>query len=138
MRLSGKSKIYGLLIYLIVFVLFSFRIQASTMKMEDPRVLLISSYSPIKEEGNRMITSFITHLRGNADVAVSVEYMDSEASPTFEDWAGWMLQLFEAYKQQPEMVVLLGNEAWSAYRATCPESWRDTPGRLRVHERYIY
>ena len=58
MRLSGKSKIYGLLIYLIVFVLFSFRIQASTMKMEDPRVLLISSYSPIKEEGNRMITSF--------------------------------------------------------------------------------
>jgi len=127
MRLSGKSKIYGLLIYLIVFVLFSFRIQASTMKMEDPRVLLISSYSPIKEEGNRMITSFITHLRGNADVAVSVEYMDSEASPTFEDWAGWMLQLFEAYKQQPEMVVLLGNEAWSAYRATCPESWRDTP-----------
>ena len=126
MRSGRTSTICGLFC-VIVFILFSFRIQASTMKMEGSRVLLISSYSPIKEEGNRMITSFIAHLRRNADVNVSVEYMDSEASLAFEDWAGWMLQLFEAYKQQPEMVVLLGNEAWSAYRATCPESWHDTP-----------
>lgn len=128
MRLGSKSTIYGLLIYLIVFVLSSFRVQANTVKTENRKmILLISSYSPLKEEGNHVIASLITHLDEKADTRVSVEYMDSESSPAFEDWEEWMLQLFEAYKQQPEVVVLLGNEAWSAYRAACPENWRATP-----------
>ncbi|MCD7848983.1 MAG: PAS domain-containing protein [Parabacteroides sp.] len=66
-------------------------------------------------------------MRTKTDVKISVEYMDSESSSSFGDWAEWMRQLFEAYQIRPKVVVLMGNEAWSTYRLTCPDEWRDTP-----------
>lgn len=124
---GGKPIICGIFIYLMFFLLLSSYMQASTTKAVSSRILVISSYSPIKEDGNRVISSFITHMRTNTDVKISVEYMDSESSSSFGDWAEWMRQLFEAYQIRPKVVVLMGNEAWSAYRLTCPDEWRDTP-----------
>ena len=124
---SNKSTISGLIISFLVFVLFFFHIQAGMAEVNSSKILVISSYSPIKEEGNRVISSFITQLRTDARVKISVEYMDSESSSSFEDWSEWMRQLFDAYKTRPKVVVLMGNEAWSVYRVTCPDDWHDTP-----------
>lgn len=92
-----------------------------------PDVLLISSYSPIKESGNHIISSFIETLESRVNVRMSVEYLDSEADTSFASWSDWMHQMFAAYKTPPDVVVLLGGEAWSAYRYNCLESWREIP-----------
>lgn len=92
-----------------------------------PQVLLISSYSPIKESGNHIISSFIEELESRENVRTSVEYLDSEADPSFASWSRWLHRMFAAYKDPPDIVVLLGGEAWAAYRENCLESWREIP-----------
>lgn len=127
MILSGRSIIRILLVFLYVFVLSPFYVEANTTYSESREILVISSYSPIKEEGNHLIASFIDRIKPELDVKISVEYMNSESDPTFTTWVEWIQQLFAAYKEKPDVVLLLGNEAWSAYRPTCVDSWRDVP-----------
>lgn len=127
MMLNGKSIIGELLVILFVFTLSFFPAKARTTSVDGQKVLVISSYSPIKEEGNHLIASFIDQMRVDSEAKIFVEYMDCEASPVFDAWVGWMRQLFAAYKVKPDVVVLLGNEAWSSYRATCVDSWHEIP-----------
>lgn len=127
MMLNSKSIIGELLIIVFVFTLSLSSAKARTANVEGQKVLVISSYSPIKEVGNHLIASFIDHMRVDSEAKIFVEYMDCEASPVFDTWVEWMRQLFAAYKVKPDVVVLLGNEAWSSYRVTCVESWRDVP-----------
>lgn len=91
--------------------------------------MTISSYSPFKEGGNHVITSFIERFRERTiiPVSVSVEYLDCESSPLFPDWVNWLKSLFRAYDTPPRMVVLIGGEVWAAYRKCCPENWKDIP-----------
>lgn len=91
------------------------------------QVLVVSSYSPIRERGNHTIASFVDNLTDRIHTHPVVEYMDSEFSPEFSVWCRWMTQLFQAYKAPPSVVVLLGGEAWSVYRSTCPPAWRQVP-----------
>ena len=107
MMLNGKLIIDELLIILFVFTLSLFPMEARTTSVNGQKVLVISSYSPIKEEGNHLIASFIDQMRVDSEAKIFVEYMDCEASPVFETWVGWMRQLFAAYKVKPEVVVLL-------------------------------
>ncbi len=127
MMLNGKLIIDELLIILFVFTLSLFPVEARTTSGNGQKVLVISSYSPIKEEGNHLIASFIDQMQVDSEAKIFVEYMDCEASPVFETWVGWMRQLFAAYKVKPDVVVLLGNEAWSSYRVTCVDSWHEIP-----------
>ena len=120
--LNGKLIIDELLIILFVFTLSLFPVEARTTSGNGQKVLVISSYSPIKEEGNHLIASFIDQMQVDSEAKIFVEYMDCEASPVFETWVGWMRQLFAAYKVKPDVVVLLGNEAWSSYRVTCVDT----------------
>ena len=111
------------------FLLLCGEAQATPPDEESPasRVLVISSYSPIREEGNHLIASLVGNLTDKIHCPVVVEYMDSESSPEFSVWSSWMTQLFTAYQTPPAVVVLLGGEAWSVYRTTCPASWRQVP-----------
>ncbi len=127
MMLNGKSIIGELLVILFVFTLSLFPAEARTTSVDGQKVLVISSYSPIKEEGNHLIASFIDQMRVDSEAKIFVEYMDCEVSPVFDAWVGWMRQLLAAYKVKPDVVVLLGNEAWSSYRATCVDSWYEIP-----------
>lgn len=102
-------------------------IRAHELDKKDGGVLLVSSYSPIKEEGSRTFASFIKEWSFKSDKQIYVEYMDSESSHSFDVWSDWMKQLFSAYKISPDVVVLLGGEAWSAYRVTCPPEWQNIP-----------
>lgn len=102
-------------------------LQAAGAGAEARKVLLVSSYSPMKESGNHIISSFVETLTAHTHAQVSVEYLDSEAEPFFTSWSNWITQLFTAYQNRPDVVVLLGGEAWSAYRVNCLPAWRDIP-----------
>lgn len=114
--------------FCLVFIeLFTFEIRAKHTETGEPRLLIISSYSPIKEEGNHIIGSFTENLKAVLPVNTALEYMDCESRPTFHVWVEWLSQLFHAYNNLPDMVVVLGEEAWSAYRVTCPKAWKSVP-----------
>lgn len=53
--------------------------------------------------------------------------MDSESFTNIREWESWMKQLFEAYKTPPDVVVIIGGEAWMTYTVTCPQSMKNVP-----------
>lgn len=111
----------------ILCILSTFGLWADESMPINGNVLVISSYSPLRENGNRLIESFIKDLNSEVKTKISVEYMNCEATSEFDSWAIWMKQLFNAYKVKPDIVVLLGAEAWSTYRSTCVEEWHQVP-----------
>lgn len=137
MKQHKRQAITLLTLFCLLFILPSNQALGNIAKNKKGGILLISSFSPIKEEGNHIIASFIHNVKDEIDTQVHVEYMDTESSPDFTSWVVWMEQLFSAYKVKPEVVVLLGGEAWSAYRVTCIDDWRTIPVVLGcVRERF--
>lgn len=91
-------------IVLLLFIFMLFLPSQSWGKqtmIDNTRVLILSSYSPIKEGENQMIASLIRHLNRESTSGISIEYMDCEVRPLFSDWALWLEQLFHAYKMRP-------------------------------------
>ena len=74
-------------------------------------ILVISSYSPLKENGNHVIASLVGALREETDRNLFVEYMDCENSPELAEWKSWMNSMFRAHDETPEAIVILGGEA---------------------------
>ncbi|WP_294143033.1 response regulator [uncultured Sanguibacteroides sp.] len=102
-------------------------LKAKEVSAEDRKLLVISSYSPLKERGSRIISAFMDELGQSTNTKVNIEYLDCEANPDFEAWGSWMNSLFHAYNALPEAVILIGSEAWMAYRHSCVKKWRDIP-----------
>ena len=101
-------------------------------------VLIISSYSPLRESGVQSILAFTENLGPRINHRIAVEYMDVDSPWEVEKWEEWMQNLFSAYSKKPVVVVLHGLEAWLIYRNTCPEDWRDIPVVLgSVRKQYI-
>ena len=98
-------------------------------------ILVISSYSPLKENGNHVIASLVGALREETDRNLFVEYMDCENSPELAEWKSWMSSMFRAHDETPEAVVILGGEAWTTYRECVPDTWRDVPVVLGLVKR---
>ena len=98
-------------------------------------ILVISSYSPLKENGNHVIASLVGALREETDRNLFVEYMDCENSPELAEWKSWMNSMFRAHDETPEAVVILGGEAWTTYRECVPDTWRDVPVVLGLVKR---
>lgn len=119
------SKFY--FIILLILFLFCGADFVASVQAGDRKVLVINSYSPIKEEGNQIIASFIKSLANKTSDAVVVEYMDCESDDTFDEWCRWMNSMLLAYTIPPDAVVILGAEAWTTYRAVCLDSWHDIP-----------
>ena len=71
--LNGKLIIDELLIILFVFTLSLFPVEARTTSGNGQKVLVISSYSPIKEEGNHLIASFIDQMQVDSEAKIFVE-----------------------------------------------------------------
>lgn len=120
-------KVVSLVLWLLCLLPVSVAAQVRPHDAQDGSVLVISSYFPFKESGNRIIASFTETFAGQSDRPVVVEYMDSEATAEFDGWRDWMHALFEVYVHRPAVVVIFGNEAWLAYRACYPERWADVP-----------
>ena len=91
------------------------------------RILVISSYFPLRENGNQLIASFSDVINQKMECDILVEYMDSESFSKFEEWTSWMQMLLGAYRQVPDVIILLGGEAWSAYQVCCLPAWKEVP-----------
>lgn len=116
---------YCLFVLIIWFVFPSFSFAENEKNID--KILVISSYTPVKETGNRIISAFIKQIRKDTDMPIAVEYMDSESFSDYNQWVQWQTSLFKAYEQPPKVVVIIGGEAWSVYRECCPADWRDIP-----------
>lgn len=101
-------------------------LEAPGFKYRNDNVLIINSYSPLKETGNHLVASFLRELGNRMDVHVAVEYMDSESVPSFREWTLWLRSLFGVYGK-PRAVVIIGEEAWAAYRTCCRKDWKNIP-----------
>lgn len=121
-----KSCIKYCLFVLIFWFIFPAFLLAENGKNVD-KILVISSYTPVKETGNRMISAFIRQIEQKMNISVAVEYMDSESSSDYYQWIQWQASLFKAYERRPVIVVIIGGEAWSVYRDCCPSDWLDIP-----------
>lgn len=112
---------------MVIVYLFSFQGVAEASIDANDQILVISSYSPVKEGGNHVISSFLEKMDSKVATKIAVEYMDSESTSDFSRWVAWMKSLISAYDMVPRMVVLIGGEVWSVYRECCPDSWRKIP-----------
>lgn len=128
MALFGRKTSFGVHIFFWgCLLLFSTTLWGKQADVNVDKVLVISSYSPVKEGGSHLIASYLEYLNTRTTANISIEYMDCESRPLFEDWRVWLTQLYQAYKIKPNLIVVLGGEAWSVYRVTCPDDWRDIP-----------
>lgn len=115
----------GFLFTLSLLIFFSSF--AGNSPENEKKILFISSYSPLREVGNHVISSFLEEMSRVKNHNTCVEYMDSESYPAFSAWVKWLNSLFEAYSDSPDLVIILGEEIWAAYRDCCPEHWKDIP-----------
>lgn len=119
-------KQFSCIIFLFLFIHIPFA-GGQNSESTQRKILVISSYSPVKEVSNLAISAFARQLKKNPDVAIYVEYLDSESTPVYGEWNQWMQLLFKAYTQKPDLIVIIGQEAWTSYRATCIDAWKNIP-----------
>ena len=118
------------LIRYIILLLFSFSVVGNAVESKSSKknkLLVISSYSPVRKVSSLTVSAFARQLKTDAEADIDVEYLDSEANPDYTEWIRWMSSLFHAYPRRPELVVIIGQEAWSAYHVACPHSWKEIP-----------
>lgn len=116
--------------YLIILALLFMGIPGSWAKKkiaDVDKILVINSYSPVREAGNHIISSFLEQIKEHEGIRIAVEYMDSEAIPDYTQWLDWMNSLSRAYDKPPKIVVIVGGEAWAAYKECHPENWQEIP-----------
>ena len=121
-----EKKIHILVVILLLLPTTLLKGADSSHYQNQAKILIISSYTPIKEISNHIITSLSENL-SNTNADISVEYMDCESTACYEQWSQWMKLLFSAYTHTPDLVVIIGQEAWLTYRYSCIESWKDIP-----------
>ncbi|WP_106830565.1 response regulator [Parabacteroides pacaensis] len=122
-----KKEIHILVVILLFLPTTLLKGTDSLRHQSHAKILVISSYTPIKEISNHIITSLSENLRNTNEAEISVEYMDCESTAGYEQWSQWIKLLFSAYTHTPDLVVIIGQEAWLTYRYSCIESWKDIP-----------
>lgn len=123
-----SKKIETRILYAITFLLCIGTFQSVfSQGRELKHILLLSSYYPDKEETKVIISHLSQKLNSETNCRVTVEYMDSESTTNIEDWKNWMVDLFDAYKTPPDVIVCIGGEAWMTYTVSCPQAWAKIP-----------
>ncbi|MDL2276990.1 response regulator [Parabacteroides sp. OttesenSCG-928-G07] len=105
---------FRLTLLIAIFCTFSLKAQ----ERETHPILVISSYNPDTRNMVSNITEFQEEygiLSGASSIAI--ENMNTKSLPEAPEWKERMKGILDKYKgdRSPEMVVLLGQEAWSSY-----------------------
>ena len=98
----------------------------------DSRILIISSYNPETSQTARNISDFIEEygLLGGK-FSIDIENMNCKSFSEACTWEGRMKELLDKNieKGLPKLIILLGQEAWTAYWSQdypgCPDHGRD-------------
>lgn len=93
-------------------------------------ILIISSYNPDTRNTTRNISEFMEEykrLGGNSSVII--ENMNCKSLPEAWTWKGRMARLLDKYTgdRKPELIMLLGQEAWASYISQDSMVMEDVP-----------
>ena len=120
---------------LFLFSLFGIPGICGTAPDNGAPVLFISSHSPSRDGTMNTVLYFIEDLGPRISNKITVEYMDTDSYEGLIHGKDWMAQLFKSYSKKPSVVVIQEQEAWAAYRDTCPADWKDIPVVLAAMKR---
>lgn len=123
----NDKKLILFLYTLILFVCALTPVYTFGKESARKHIMLISSYFPDKENSKIIINSFSRKLNNELDCRITVEYMDSESFTNIKEWESWMRLLFKAYETPPDVVVIIGGEAWMTYTVACPQFMKKVP-----------
>lgn len=119
--MRSKSSKFLFVVLLFTAILQEVDALALTKETLDPKskhILVISSYNDGYTWSDDIIDHIGSHLMTNHNhFDVSVEHISSEYNPDFTVWVYRYNIILSAYKSQPpDILVLIGDEAWFAHR----------------------
>ncbi|MDD2952884.1 MAG: ATP-binding protein [Parabacteroides sp.] len=117
-----REIILGLIFTLLLFLGANLSANEREVKKD---ILIISSFSPSTENSSYTLPAFTERICAKGNVRPIVQYLNSE-SGMYPEWKCRMRSLLKDSKIRPELVVILGNEAWAAYRE-CARAWAHIP-----------
>lgn len=81
-------------------------------------ILIICSYSPAAHQTSVTISDFMDeYTKCGGKYNIEIENMNCKSFSESPKWKGMMQQILSRYKgnERPELIILLGQEAWAAY-----------------------
>lgn len=125
-----------LLVFITLFYTTFFSILATEQFSGQDYVLIASSYSHYHGWSRELVNQINASLEKKyPDLEVFTEYLTTKCVFAKEDWEKRMNSMFNTYKELPKMLVLIGDEAWIAYRKSAKGVWMDLPVLLvNVHD----
>lgn len=124
--LSGKTRCFLLCLFIVTAVFTTVTARANG----DHPVLIISSYNPDTKQTSTNISQFLEEydkLKGEAPVVI--ENMNCKSFPEAPLWKQKMAELLNKYtgNKRPKVIVIFGQEGWSAYLSQNHDSIKDIP-----------
>lgn len=104
--------------FLTIIIYYSLQVVYANIQRQDHPILIISSYNPETFQTSLNISEFLDEyklLEGTSSVIV--ENMNCKGFSESPVWKGLMEEILQKYTgdKTPEVIILLGQEAWSAY-----------------------
>ncbi len=93
-------------------------------------ILIITSYNPDTPKTFSHLTDFTEEIkrRFNGKVSVAIESMNCGNLSEAYLWKNRMAGIIDAHKtKEPDMIILLGQEAWAAYLSQDSKLAKETP-----------
>lgn len=121
---------FNKLLFLIAGLLFCIEsVSASTKKVTDSEyVIIASSFSSYHGWSNKLIKQVNRHFESeHPSLLICNEYLTSKCVFMKQEWDSRFDIFFETYSELPKMLVLVGDEAWIAFRKNAAEKWREVP-----------
>ncbi|WP_291587159.1 HAMP domain-containing sensor histidine kinase [Bacteroides sp.] len=85
---------------------------------ETPSILIICSYNPAAHQTSVTISDFMDeYTKCGGKYNIEIENMNCKSFSEAPQWKGMMQQILSKYTgiQRPELIILLGQEAWASY-----------------------
>ena len=132
--MKHKTLIFLLLLCLLPEALYSAQSVKQTEKEEYEaipyHVLIISSYS----SGYSWSDDIIDYIGGELSLSkrhnyeISLEYLSSEFQQEPQNWKFRMNVILNSYRKQiPDLIVIIADEAWFAFREARKKYYEDVP-----------
>lgn len=121
--------IRGIFFY-VILLFISLQMVCAEVQPQNHPILIISSYNPETFQTSQNISEFLDEykLLGGTS-SVSIENMNCRGFSESFSWKALMADILQKYtgERTPEVIILLGQEAWSAYLSQDSMKMKDVP-----------
>lgn len=128
--LSSKRISVRIRLFFLIVCLSLFSISIWSNDKEHP-ILIISSYNPDTHNTTSNISAFIDEYNrlGDKSAHIVIENMNCKSLPEAPRWRSRMKGILDKYRgdRKPKLIMIFGQEAWSAYISQGSNSFEDVP-----------